>query len=144
MRFVLRQVSSVLLISLLSGIASGQTDSLEKSARKILDTKCVICHGQTKMSDLDLRESKTALAGGKRGPAIVPGKADDSLLFKAVKREGDLQMPPGKSALTPQEVTVLRDWIQAGARWDSSAKPAEAGPSWWSFKKVVRPDVPTV
>ena len=144
MRFVLRPVSSFLLIGISSGIVSGQTGSLEQSARKILDTKCVICHGQTKMSDLDLREAKTALAGGKRGPAIVPGKAEESLLFKAVKRDGELQMPPGKSTLSAQEVAVLRDWIQAGARWDSSSKPSEADPTWWSFKKVVRPAVPTV
>jgi hypothetical protein len=144
MRFVLRQVSLVLLIGGFSGIVSGQTDSVEKSARKILDTKCVVCHGQTRMSDLDLREAKTALAGGKRGAAIVPGKAEESLLFKAVKRDGELQMPPGKTSLTAAEINTLRDWIQAGARWDSGAKAADAGPSWWSFKKVVRPAVPSV
>ena len=52
------------------------------------------------MSDLDLRERDTILKGGKRGPAIVPGKAEESLLYKAVRREGELQMPPGKTALT--------------------------------------------
>ena len=141
--FVLRQVSSVLLISILSGIASGQTDPLEKSARAILETKCAACHGPARMSDLDLRESTTALKGGKRGPAIVPGKADESLLYKAVRREGDLQMPPGKSALTAAEVDAIRDWINAGAV-GTSTTPEEAGASWWSFKKPVRPAVPAV
>jgi cytochrome c553 len=144
MRFVLSHMSFVLLVGFSCARLSGQTGSLEQSARKILDTKCVMCHGQTKMSDLDLRESKAALAGGKRGPSIVPGKPEESLLFTAIKREGDLQMPPGKSALTPEEIAVVRDWIKAGARWDASAKSADAGPSWWSFKKVVRPPVPSI
>ena len=68
------------------------------------------------MSDLDLRERETILKGGKRGPAVVPGNAEESLLYKAVKREGDLQMPPGKTALTAAKVSVLRDWINAGAK----------------------------
>jgi mono/diheme cytochrome c family protein len=109
MRFVLRLMSLVSLTGLSCGIVSGQTDLLEKSVRTILDTKCVVCHGQTRMSDLDLRESKTALAGGKRGPSIVPGNPEVSLLFKAVKGEGELQMPPGKTALTPQEIAVVHD-----------------------------------
>ncbi len=139
--FVPRCSSLVLLLGLLAAIAPAQSDSLEKSALKILDAKCVGCHGQTRMSDLDLREAKTTLAGGKRGPAIIPGKASESLLFKAVKREGDVHMPPGKAHLSSAEVAVLGKWIDAGARWDSTV--TAAGPTWWSFKKVVRPPVPS-
>lgn len=93
------------------------------------------------MSDLDLRTSSGILKGGKRGPAIVPGDADASLLFKAVKREGDLHMPPGKISLTPKEVAVLRDWINSGARVEMPAK-SDAAPVWWSFRKPVRPTPP--
>src|SRR5262249_50937600 len=74
--------------------------------------------------------------------AIVPGNAGASLLYKAVRREGDLQMPMGANALTPSEVNALRDWINAGAPWKSSK--TAAGPSWWSFRKPVRPPVPAV
>ena len=95
------------------------------------------------MSDLDLRDRDTILKGGKRGPAIVPGKADESLLYKAVRREGELQMPPGKSALTAAEVNAIRDWINGGAKWASTPKNAPAA-TWWSFKKPVRPAVPAV
>jgi len=84
-----------------------------------------------------LRVLQTILKGGKRGPAVVPGNAEASLLYKAVKREGELQMPPGKTPLTPSEVTVLRDWINAGARWESASSATAA--SWWSFRKPVKP-----
>ena len=56
------------------------------------------------MSGLDLRQRESILKGGKRGPAIVPGKPADSLLYKAVMREGDLQMPPGKKARGGEDI----------------------------------------
>jgi len=95
------------------------------------------------MSGLDLRERDTILKGGKRGPAIVPGKAEESLLYRAVRRDGELQMPPGKTALSAAEIEAIRDWINGGAKWTSTA-PKTSGASWWSFKKPVRPAVPTV
>jgi hypothetical protein len=112
-----------------------------QSAGAILEAKCLNCHGAARMSDLDLRQTETILKGGKRGPAIVPGKAEDSLLYKAVKRDGDLQMPPGKLGLTPSEVAVIRDWINAGGGLESSIG---AQPTWWSFRKPARPPVPVV
>src|SRR4051794_25750923 len=120
-----------------------QSDPTEKPARAIFETKCASCHGQARMSELDLRERDTILKGGKRGPAVVPGKADESLLYKAVRREGDVQMPPGKTTLTAAEVKAIGDWINAGAKWSSTA-PKAAAPTWWSFKQPVRPPVPTV
>lgn len=131
----------VLLLGALT-IASGQSVSIEKQAGKILQAKCLACHGQTGMAGLDLRELSTTVKGGKRGPAIVPGKAEESLLYKAVKREGELQMPPGKTPLTASEVATLRDWINSGARFEAASKAAE--PSWWSLRKPVRPAVPAV
>src|SRR4051812_34504737 len=126
----------------LAAIAVAQQDPAEKAARTVLDTKCAACHGPAKMSDLDVRDRATLLKGGKRGPSIVPGKADDSLLYKAVRREGDLQMPPGKAALTAAEIGAIRDWINGGAKWTGTSKVA--APSWWSFKKPVKPAVPKV
>jgi hypothetical protein len=95
------------------------------------------------MSGLDVRDRATILKGGKRGAAIVPGNADQSLLYKAVRREGELQMPPGKTALSAAEIDAIRDWINSGAKWSAGAANAPE-PSWWSFKKPVRPPVPAV
>ena len=141
MRLIFRIGPAVCVGGLL--VLFAQSDPTEKPARAILETKCAACHGPARMSDLDLRERDTILKGGKRGPAIVPGKADESLLYKAVRREGDVQMPPGKSALTAAEVNAIRDWINAGAKWTSTA-PKTAAATWWSFKKPVRPAVPAV
>ncbi len=94
------------------------------------------------MSGLDLRQRETALKGGTRGAAIVPGKPAESLLYKAVLRDGDLKMPPGKKGLDAADIETIRAWIERGAQWTGQKAPAE--PAWWSFKKLHRPDVPKV
>jgi hypothetical protein len=120
-----------------------QSDPAEKSARTILESKCAACHGAAQTSGLDVRERTTLLKGGKRGAAVVPGDAEQSLLFKAVRREGELQMPPGNAALSAAEINAIRDWINGGANW-SSGVANSSGPSWWSFRKPVRPTPPEV
>jgi len=123
-------------------LAYAQADSAHKAAQALLEAKCIACHGANQMSGLDLRARDAILKGGTRGPAIVPGDAEASLLYKAVRRAGDLQMPAGKPALTTSEVNLLRDWINAGAPLASPPKAAAA--TWWSFRKPVRPPVPAI
>ena len=83
------------------------------------------------------------LKGGKRGPALVPGDAEESLLFQAVLQQGELKMPLGKEPLSPAEVEVLRSWMEEGARWVEQADGASQ-PSWWAFRRPRRPAVPAV
>ena len=59
--------------------------------------------------------------GGRPGPAIEPGKPDESLLIQAVRYEDeDLRMPP-KGKLTDAEIAVLDAWVAMGA----GARPAD-------------------
>src|SRR3954469_7368914 len=102
MRLVFRIGPAVCVGGLL--VLFAQSDPTERPARAVFQAKCASCHGPARMSDLDLRERDAILKGGRRGPAIVPGKAVESLLYKAVRREGDLKMPPGKASLTAAEV----------------------------------------
>ena len=104
-------------------------------ALQVLESKCLGCHGAAKMSGLDLRTQAAAETGGQRGTAL--GK----LLLEAVRRTGELQMPPGKEALPADEVATLEEWIEAGAPWPQDQQAA-AEPTWWSFKAPVRPEVP--
>ena len=106
----------------------------------ILQKQCGSCHGATQMSGFDIRERDAILRGGKRGAAVVPGKSADSLLMRAVNREGDVKMPPGKATLTTEEIAVIRSWIDAGAPWDGVAAKTQS--SWWSFQTPKRPAVP--
>lgn len=89
------------------------------------------------------------MIGGERGPAMVPGNADESLLVKAVRRtDPHLKMPPDKS-LSATEITALEMWIADGApdpRESSDAPKTreKADPkTFWSFQPVRDPTAPT-
>ena len=114
-----------------------------KDPRAILQRNCLTCHGPARMSGLDLRQRHSMLKGGKRGPAVVPGKAEESLLYQAVLGTGELKMPQGSEPLTAAEVEILRTWIEEGARWEGEAGSSPE-PSWWAFRKPQRSEVPTV
>ena len=117
---------------------------LKQQAVDLLEKKCTACHGASQMSGLDLRQREGLLKGGKRGPSIQLGKAEESLLFQAAAHTGPLKMPPGsKSPLPEAELAILRDWINQGASWPESAN-ASTRPArdWWSFRNLEKPPVP--
>ena len=74
----------LLIFASLAAAAPAQSPPLEVRARTILAANCEACHGQARMSDLDVRAIDSILKGGKRGPAVVPGKSAESLLYRAI------------------------------------------------------------
>lgn len=119
----------------------------ETKVRPLLITHCYDCHSAEKKikGDLALDTKAGWQQGGEHGPALVPGKPDESLLIKAISyRDTDLQMPP-KQRLTPDEVEVLRTWVQMGAPDPrESTAPAAAkrviniaeGQKHWAFQPI--------
>ena len=97
--------------------AQSETDFFESEIRPLLVAHCLKCHGPEKQeSELRLDAPQHWTKGGLGGPAIVPGKPQSSLLLRAVRKtDPDLQMPPGKKKLSPQEIASLEKWIKAGA-----------------------------
>jgi len=112
-------------------------------ALDILKTACLDCHGSAKMAGLDLRSRAGAVQGGARGPAIVPGRPDQSLLYQVVSGRHELKMPVGADPLSSEQVDALRTWIAEGAPW-TEAPLTGAKPDWWSFQPVQRPTPPNV
>ena len=126
--------------------ASGEpSSSLGQKATAILEKNCASCHGSAQMSGLDVRRRKTLLQGGSRGSAIVPGQAEESLLYQTAAHLGELTMPPGSEGpLSNQELKTLKEWINQGAPWPVSLTEGrrDAEPEWWAFRKPRRPAVP--
>ena len=125
----------------LSSLALAAKADVSEDAVRLLQERCVSCHGEIQMSGLDVRSSEALLKGGQRGPSVVPGNAAASLLYQAVLHEGDLQMPMQGGRLTDEEVGVLGTWIDGGAVW-STGLESDRGEMWWSFQPVRRPAVP--
>ena len=122
-------------------------DALEKSARAVLDRHCMACHGEAQMAELDMRERDTLLKGGKSGPAVVPGKAETSLLYRAASHAGELKMPPGAARIPKGDLEALRDWINEEAWWRPPEQESiftEEQRSFWSFQPIRDPKPPEV
>ena len=93
--------------------------------RPIMERSCWNCHGEAaQLSDLNLSSREGALEGGAKGPAIVPGRAEDSRLFRMVAGLDQPFMPMSGDALSDAELAAVRTWIDEGAHWDAGAVTA--------------------
>jgi mono/diheme cytochrome c family protein len=117
-----------------AGAFSGEPDQaaeavrekfFEQNVRPLLAQNCYSCHGEKKQKgSLRLDSIEAILKGGESGPALVPGKPDESLLVSAINYAGPEMPPSGK--LAPEKVAVLTRWISAGARWPRGDRAAHA------------------
>ncbi|MFN0054264.1 MAG: PSD1 and planctomycete cytochrome C domain-containing protein [Planctomycetales bacterium] len=110
-----------------------QVHFFEQKIRPLLIERCYQCHSQSKpvKGGLLLDSRQGWQKGGETGPAIVPGRPEESLLLKAVRyQDADLQMPPA-GKLPDAQIAVLEEWVRQGApdpRDESVADPA--GEKW--------------
>ena len=130
-----------------------QLEFFERKIRPVLADRCYKCHsaaGGSPRSSLALDWRGGWQEGGVRGPAIVAGDPDGSLLIEAVRFEGDVRMPPdGK--LSSEQVNDLVTWVKMGAPDPRTASPTGAvaayggnGKNHWAFKPVSKPVPPAV
>src|SRR5262245_19716530 len=88
-------IGFALLIRGAHAASHADIEFFETRIRPILSKNCYSCHTQSAMGGLRVDSRESLLRGGKSGPAIVPGKIDDSLLLKAVRHQSPaLKMPP--------------------------------------------------
>ena len=103
-------------------------DVFETKIRPLLAANCFACHGESAMAGLRVDSRDGLLRGGETGPAIVPGKPDESTLIKAVQHaEGFPEMPRGRAKLQQADIDALAEWIRAGAVWPLRRNTADAG-----------------
>jgi hypothetical protein len=120
------RLTAFAVAAIATSLAAAETfpaDDLDFFTAKIqplLEQRCYECHshGAKKLkAGLFLDSRSGVLQGGDSGPALVPGKPDESLLIKAVRYEDvDMQMPP-KTKLAEADISLLEDWVKRGAPW---------------------------
>ena len=87
----------------------------------ILQANCYKCHGgDAHRGGLSMVTREALLNGGHHGAAVVPGDPAKSLLITLAKHEGPADdpmpmPPPPRTALTPEQIATLEQWIKAGA-----------------------------
>ena len=125
----------------------------ERDILPIIQAGCLPCHGKSKQEGgLDLRTNAGRLKGGKSGPAIVPGKPEESLMVQKIEAR---EMPPLKlihentvKSPTQAQLEMLKQWIAAGA--PATPQPTFVDPvtdrdrDFSSFRPPQRPRAPPV
>lgn len=124
----------------------------------LLLRRCWMCHGpEYQFGGVDLRSLASIKKGGQSGPALVPGKPEESLVVTRVTKK---LCPPkadigeaGIEPMTPDELAMFQEWIRQGALLGEIAAEV-VGPEdslisiedrdFWSFQPPVRPAVPAV
>ena len=128
-----------------SAVYATATEALtfEKDVRPILKTHCFHCHGEDgeKKGGLDVRLARFLQNGGESGPALIAGKAAESLLLEVLESG---EMPKEKPKLPDAEIAKVRKWIAEGAK-TARPEPETLGPEhhftqeerdWWSLQPV--------
>lgn len=127
-------------------VASVQHDGpvdFEKEILPIMRRNCLACHSSTKPeNDLVLETPQTILKGGSEGPAVIAGKSAESLVLQVAAHIKESFMPPqdnevGARNLTPQELGLLKLWIDEGAKGEVMG--IAAAPQWQPLPTCVNP-----
>ncbi len=148
-RFRLFLALAALLLPPVSSLAAGSSIQIDfqRDIAPIFERACISCHGLEKeKSGLRLDDRRLALRGGDEGPAIIPGKSEQSLLIRLVSGEDpDRLMPPKGERLTPDEINLLKSWINQGAAWpEAQAEASAAGNDQWWLAAPMRHPAPEV
>lgn len=121
--------SAVLLFALVGATTSSAQApvSFTDDVHPILVERCFKCHtGDEKKGGLSMVSRESLLEGGEFGVVVVPGKADESVLIELVTSDDPEERMPNKGdPLSPEQIDILRRWINEGLVWDLEAGPSQ-------------------
>lgn len=100
--------------------------SFHNDVQPLLQKHCAGCHQPaTKSAGLDLTTYSEFKKGGRRGPAFVAGQPEDSITVQYLVAALQPRMPLARPPLAESEISLIRDWIRAGALDDTPAPATE-------------------
>ena len=128
----------ILILGLLALVPRAEAVDYSSQIKPLLKQKCYACHGALKQkAGLRLDTVALMLKGGESGSSAT------KLIIERVTAADELErMPQQASALTTEQIALLRTWIDAGAPGIANETP-EADPKMhWAFQSVRRPALP--
>lgn len=109
----------VTLAVCLSGGAQTAAVDFAADILPVLSSRCLGCHaGDNAQAGLKIHTRADLLTGGMSGPAIIPGDASNSLLYRKITGQQGMRMPPTGPALPQDAIDAIRAWIGQGAKYD--------------------------
>ncbi len=94
------------------------TPSYAMHIQPVFSANCTFsgCHGPNPPSGLQLTSYANLMAGGRSGPAVIPGDAENSLLVKRIEGRIPPRMPLNRDPLCDFQIQTIRRWIDQGAK----------------------------
>ncbi|MFO0905098.1 MAG: PSD1 and planctomycete cytochrome C domain-containing protein [Pirellulales bacterium] len=132
------------------GEAAREAEALrhfELKVRPVLVERCEKCHGVKKQwGGLRVDRRDALLKGGDSGPAVVPGKPDESLLVRAIRHQADAPQMPEDGKLSDAQIRDFELWVERGAAFPASidAVAAKKREEHWSYQPLAAPSLPAV
>jgi hypothetical protein len=103
-----------------------------RDIQPIFEAACLSCHaGERPKSRFRLTDRESALQGGAVGVAIKPGdSASSPLIWYVAGLDEEMLMPPATKGerLTPEQVALLRAWIDQGANFAGTERASATPP----------------
>lgn len=98
-------------------VQAGKLVSFAKSVAPIFSQRCLACHNaRTAKGRLNMETFANLMKGGENGPSVVAAKPGDSLLQTMIE---DHSMPKDADPLAPEQIAIIKKWIETGARLDA-------------------------
>ena len=135
-----------------SGIAAGQETDVDpdhaakrtkgllvfrSQVRNLLVKRCLACHGgDATEGKLDLATQQGLLRGGERGPAVIIGRGEKSLLARLISHQQEPQMPKDDNPLSKAEIASTIEWIDLGAPYDEPLVVESSDSTAWTRRKI--------
>ncbi len=94
--------------------------SYELHVKPLLETHCIECHNAEKMKvDLRLDSHEAIMKGSKFGPVVIPGDPEESTFYylTTFPEDDPDRMPKDGDPLSDEQISILRKWIEQGARF---------------------------
>ena len=116
-----------LTVVLASPTDPASLEFFEKEIRPLLANRCYECHSAqtaTPFAGLRVDRREDLIKGGVSGPAVVPGKPEESPLIHRVQGRPALMPPTG--ALSDAQIQSLIAWVKMGAPWPDNVQASEA------------------
>ena len=112
--------------------------------KPLFKQRCFACHGVLKSEGgLRLDSGEHIKKGGDGGTVFVAGKsADSSLIARLTSTDDSLRMPQEGERLKPDQIALIRRWIDEGARFPANDQPEADPADHWALRPVRRPKGP--